>query len=305
MATKVPLSMLAEAVATQAGIDAAVAAETAARNAAIVAAIAAALASLGSGIPAGTIAPYAGSTAPTGWLLAYGQAVSRTGNTAGLFAAIGTQYGAGDGSTTFNLPDLRGRVLAGKDDMGGTAAGRMTVTLTGTKAATTNGNITGLSSTAGLSIGMRAFGTGIGANAVITAITSATALTLSVNSTSTGATPIRFAVVDGATLGAVGGAHTHALAIEQMPSHTHTITAPAIPSQIGYSGFSDNSALNAVASSNGDVSGASGSSQAHPNMQPTMVVNYIIKAFDNSAAPPAVGGNFTQQFASNGAPIFA
>ena len=43
-----------------------------------------------------------------------------------LFAAIGTTYGAGDGSTTFNLPDLRGRVAAGRDDMGGSAANRIT-----------------------------------------------------------------------------------------------------------------------------------------------------------------------------------
>jgi microcystin-dependent protein len=43
-----------------------------------------------------------------------------------LFAVIGTTYGSGDGSTTFNLPDLRGRVIAGEDDMGGTAANRLT-----------------------------------------------------------------------------------------------------------------------------------------------------------------------------------
>src|SRR5580700_11160152 len=55
------------------------------------------------------------------------QAISRTGNAA-LFAAIGTTYGAGDGSTTFNVPDLRGRIGAGKDDMGGSAAGNLTTT---------------------------------------------------------------------------------------------------------------------------------------------------------------------------------
>jgi microcystin-dependent protein len=75
--------------------------------------------------PAGVVLPFAGSTAPTGWLLCFGQAVSRT-TFASLFAALGTTYGAGDGSTTFALPDLRGRVGAGKDDMGGTAASRLT-----------------------------------------------------------------------------------------------------------------------------------------------------------------------------------
>jgi microcystin-dependent protein len=75
--------------------------------------------------PSGMLAPFAGSTAPAGWLLTHGQAVSRT-TYAALFAVISTTYGVGDGSTTFNLPDLRGRVVAGVDNMGGTAANRIT-----------------------------------------------------------------------------------------------------------------------------------------------------------------------------------
>lgn len=77
------------------------------------------------GLPAGVILPFAGAAAPAGFLLCYGQAVSRA-TYADLFSAIGTSYGAGDGSTTFNVPDLRGRVAAGKDDMGGSAANRLT-----------------------------------------------------------------------------------------------------------------------------------------------------------------------------------
>lgn len=80
-----------------------------------------------SGVPSGAIVPFAGSSAPAGWLLCYGQAVSRT-TYASLFTAISTGYGVGDGSSTFNLPDLRGRVPAGKDDMGGSAASRLTST---------------------------------------------------------------------------------------------------------------------------------------------------------------------------------
>lgn len=64
-------------------------------------------------------------TAPTDWLLCYGQAISRA-TYAALFAVIGTVFGVGDGSTTFNLPDARGRVMLGQDDMGGTAASRVT-----------------------------------------------------------------------------------------------------------------------------------------------------------------------------------
>jgi microcystin-dependent protein len=84
----------------------------------------------GATLPVGMIVPYGGSSAPSQWLLCYGQAVSRT-TYAALFAAIGTTYGTGNGSTTFNLPDLRGRVAAGVDNMGGTAASRLTNSGTG------------------------------------------------------------------------------------------------------------------------------------------------------------------------------
>ena len=60
----------------------------------------------------GVIQMYAGSTAPNGWLVCNGQAVSRT-TYAALYAVIGTTYGVGDGSTTFNVPDLQGRVPIG------------------------------------------------------------------------------------------------------------------------------------------------------------------------------------------------
>lgn len=65
--------------------------------------------------PPGTVAYFAGQNTPAGWLKANGAAVSRT-TYAGLFAAIGTTYGAGDGRTTFNLPDLRGEFVRGWDD---------------------------------------------------------------------------------------------------------------------------------------------------------------------------------------------
>ncbi len=73
--------------------------------------------------PAGSVAYIAGSAAPAGWLKANGAAVSRT-TYAPLFAAIGTRYGAGDGSSTFNLPDLRGEFIRGWDDGRGVDVGR-------------------------------------------------------------------------------------------------------------------------------------------------------------------------------------
>jgi microcystin-dependent protein len=146
--------------------------------------------------PTGVVLPFAGPTAPTGWLLCFGQAVSRT-TYADLFAALGTAHGTGDGSTTFNLPDLRGRVAGGKDNMGGSAASRLT--------------------TAG-------------------------------------------AGVDGATLGAAGGAQTHTLTNGQLPT-----------SVIGTGGSTI-----ARGSTVSDLQTV-GNGLAHNNTQPTIVLNYIIK----------------------------
>lgn len=73
--------------------------------------------------PAGMISMFGNTSAPAGWLKCNGQAVSRT-TYSDLFDAIGTVYGAGDGSTTFNLPDLRGEFLRGWDDARGVDSGR-------------------------------------------------------------------------------------------------------------------------------------------------------------------------------------
>lgn len=63
-------------------------------------------------VPSGVIQMYGGAAAPSGWLLCDGSAANRT-TYAALFAAIGTTFGVGDGSTTFNLPDMRGKVPLG------------------------------------------------------------------------------------------------------------------------------------------------------------------------------------------------
>ncbi len=156
----------------------------------------------------GVVLPYAGSTAPLGWLLCHGQAVSRT-TFASLFGITGTTYGTGDGSTTFNVPDLRGRVAGGKDDMGGSAASRLT-----------------------------SGGSG----------------------------------VNGASLGASGGAQTHTLTAAQMPAHSHGFIGGSNAAGSGTVGAAGQSAnaylLNTV---------NAGSDAAHNNTQPTIVLNYIIK----------------------------
>lgn len=165
-------------------------------------------------VPTGSISAYAGATAPTGWDFCYGQAVSRS-TYAALFTAIGTTYGSGDGTTTFNLPDMRGRTLAGKDNMGGTAANRLT---------NQSGGVNGL------------------------------------------------------TLGATGGAEVHTLTTAQMPSHNHTKT---LLGRFGANGDPYVDAQSSAGDSGADsqllTTDNTGGGGAHNNVQPTMIVNYIIK----------------------------
>ena len=165
-------------------------------------------------MPAGTVVPYAGASTPANWLLCAGQAVSRSTYST-LYAALGNGaiYGTGDGSTTFNLPDLRGRTVAGKDNMNGSAEGRLT---SGSAAA-----------------------------------------------------------IDGATLGAAGGAQEHTLTAAQsgLPAHSHT--QGVVNNNSG--GVEDNAPSNGgTFATTGTVASAPASS-AHTNTQPTIVLNYIIK----------------------------
>jgi microcystin-dependent protein len=91
-------------------------------------------------LPPGAVMQYAGASAPSGWLLCQGQAVSRS-TFANLFTTVGTIYGAGDGTSTFNLPDFRGRVPAGLDP--GVATGRLTGAQSGGLNASSLGNAGG------------------------------------------------------------------------------------------------------------------------------------------------------------------
>lgn len=89
------------------------------------------LGTTGISMPSGVVISFAGTTAPSGWLLCFGQQVA-IADYPELYGVLGTTYGAltngsgGTGSTHFVLPDMRGRAVAGKDDMGGSAASRLT-----------------------------------------------------------------------------------------------------------------------------------------------------------------------------------
>lgn len=150
--------------------------------------------------PVGSIMQYAGSSAPSGWLLADGSAVSRT-TYASLFTAIGTAYGSGDGSTTFNLPNLKGKVPVG------------------------------------------------------------------LNSSET-----EFDV-----LGETGGAKTHTLSTSEIPSHSHGITGIYIQNNVNYTGTGFNPLTNDVRGGTINSTNATGGGGAHNNLQPYIVLNYIIK----------------------------
>lgn len=75
-------------------------------------------------VPVGAVAYFAANSVPSGWVKANGAALSRVTYSA-LFAKIGTIYGAGDGTTTFNVPDLRGEFVRGFDDARGVDSGRV------------------------------------------------------------------------------------------------------------------------------------------------------------------------------------
>ena len=128
-------------------------------------------------IPAGMIMAYGAAAAPTGFLLCNGTAVSRA-TYAALFAIIGTNFGSGDGSTTFNVPDFRGRFLRGVDGGAGRDPNRATRTVMNTGGSTGDnvgsvqldalqnmtGNVGGLSNLGGTFSGVFATGSSYSGN---------------------------------------------------------------------------------------------------------------------------------------------
>lgn len=170
--------------------------------------------------PVGSILDFAGAAAPTGWLLCYGQTLDASANTQyqALYDVIGNVFG-GTNNTNFVVPDLRGRVVAGQDDMGGVSANRLT----------------------GASGG-----------------------------------------VNGDTFGAAGGAETHTLTTTEMPAHTH-LNSIGIDLATGGSAYTTLTAAARKGETNSNPanaigqSGSAGSGGAHNNVQPTIILNKIIK----------------------------
>ena len=175
-------------------------------------------------IPIGSPIPYLGAAAPTSYLLCYGETIGDVGSGADLESAdyealfdiakeaapnAGTESFAGGDSVT--IIDLRGRVVAGQDDMGGTSANRLT----------------------GASGG-----------------------------------------VDGDGLGNNGGSETHALTSAQNAAHSHTVPNNGLSAQSGNGQYGGNlTGVNVL----GISTGSSGSGSAHNNVQPTAILNYIVR----------------------------
>lgn len=173
-------------------------------------------------VPIGGMMDFIGSSVPNAnFVFPIGQAISRT-TYATLFSLIGTTYGTGDGSTTFNVPDLTGRVTAMKE----ASATRLTSTYFG-------GNST--------------------------------------------------------TLGATGGLESHTLTTAQLAAHSHGVTDPGhthtylqatgTQNQSGSATavFVSNSSQNTGSSTTGISIQNAGSGNAHNNVQPTMIVNKILR----------------------------
>jgi microcystin-dependent protein len=243
--------------------------------------------------PVGSMMPYAGTSSPDTnvWLLCDGAAVSRT-TYASLFSLTGTTFGGGDGSTTFNVPDMRGRVPMGMDDYGSGAAGVVT-----DAAADTLGGELGTETHLLTSAEMPAHVHDIGhADTIATAnegahthtINHGHADTIAISSSGAHQHTSDFNGYlswDSALGGTwdMGGSSVQNMAGSHVTStgsaHTHTVTG-GVTSHSGSSGTGTNhshSITGGVTDMAGN-SGSIGSDTAHTSMQPVLALGYLIRA---------------------------
>jgi microcystin-dependent protein len=173
-------------------------------------------------VPAGAITAFAASSPPSGWLTCDGSAVSRT-TYAALFAVLGSTWGAGDGSTTFNVPDLRGQFLRGFDSRA-TATSQDTTFVSGITTNTST-TISGINSTTYLYAGMPISGTGIPAGATISSV-AANSIVISAAATASSATIGTGATTNGSSVVTVSSTST--LSVGQAISGTNIPTGSYI-----------------------------------------------------------------------------
>lgn len=165
----------------------------------------------GDSLPVGTIFPFSGNTLPSGYMICDGSAISRTTYST-LFGIIGTTYGVGDGSTTFNLPNLKGKVPVGYDSTDS----------------------------------------------------------------------------DFDTLGETGGEKTHALTVNEMPSHNHALYGALTGETKNITNTGNDWAQTTTSFSTDTYINNAGGGQAHNNLQPYIVINYIIKVSQTTSTQAQV-----------------
>jgi microcystin-dependent protein len=231
--------------------------------------------------PSGVMMPFAGATAPAGYLLAQGQAVSRTTYSA-LFTAISTTYGDGDGSTTFNLPDLRSRSPVGAGTgvwsttfpASGVNTGTSQITVpansqiyTGTPLLlTAGGTAPGGLATATIYYAIVINSTTIQLASSLLGAVAGTAITLTSQGAGTNTLGI---TLDANTLGTPGGEVSHALKPAELPALQYSVGAGA--------GGNYSSFLVGTSSITNQGMVTNAANGAHNNRSPYLTVNYIIK----------------------------
>ncbi len=257
--------------------------------------------------PIGSVVPYAGVTAPPNWMFAYGQAISRTTYSA-CYAALGgaaSPWGQGDGSTTFNVPDCRDFAIIGKGDMGGTPANRITnaaVGLNTSNLAATGGSQTHTLTTPQIPAHNHGASTSSDGNHAHSGSTAGAGA-----HSHSGATDVQGAHAHGGST-SVNGSHTHGytapnalLQTAQLGSgypnisgaaantgaagdHNHSITTDvqgAHQHGLAINGVGDHAhslSINAAGAHTHVVTvNNTGGGEAHPNVQPSVVMNYIIR----------------------------
>lgn len=227
------------------------------------------------GVPVGTILDFAGSSAPNGYLLCFGQNVSRT-TYARLFSIIGTQFGVGDGSTTFGIPDLRGRTVFGLDNMGGSAIGRLTNTFTNGITGTTLGGVGGHEAHVLTQAQLAAHKHHLGINSDTGTVHSHPVVS---NSTDAANAPhdhtLTVFVVLNASLGTGGGQTVPTINSQLNTSNLTTASSNANHAHnLNFTTGIENSHTHVVS---GDTDDMTGGGAGHNNLPPGMVLNKIIK----------------------------
>lgn len=237
----------------------------------------------GAFIVTGLILPYTAATAPTGFLLCDGTAVSRT-TYAALFAVTSTNFGVGDGATTFNVPDMRSRFIMGAGTAGTkvfTFVSRASnvITASGMASTTTNENQTGQAvtyATSGTEI------TGLTNNTVYyivrtaaTTFSLATTLTnaqngvvITLSGDGSGTQTFTFALT-ARTLATTGGEETHAMSSTELLAHTHLA--------IDTAGADGTNAVRSANAAGPTATSSTGGNAAMNITSPFLALTYVIK----------------------------